>query len=292
MAKIIMLQGTSSGVGKSTVTTALCRIFKQDGYKVAPFKAQNMSSNAHLLPNGDKMARSQAIAAYACELNPDYKMNPILLIPKNNETEVYLNGKFKGTMNSYQYKDIKTTLLNEVLDSFNQLCKENDIVVIEGAGSPVELNLIQSDIVNMGFAKIVNTPVLLISDILRGGIFASLYGTLNLMPKQEQNLIKGLIVNKFKGKTEYFEDGKKILENICKKDVLGVLPYFNINIEDEDCLTDGIEMKTKENIMKNSDTSSENEYMNFLQNQFDLLANNFRQNLNMEKIYNILNGGV
>ncbi len=289
MAKILMIQGTSSGVGKSIFATALCRIFTNDGYKVAPFKVQNMSSNAHILENGDKMARSQAICAYACNVQPDYKMNPILLVPNNNNTEVYLNGKYKGNMDRFSYEDFKTKFLQEALNSFNKLCAENDIVVIEGAGSPVELNLIKNDIVNMGFATKVNAPVILISDISRGGVFASLYGTINLMPKEQQNLIKGVVINKFKGNIHYFNDGKNIIEDICKKDVLGILPYFNINIEDEDSLVDDGIVKTKEFLLNNLENKSESSYINYLHKQFDLLDNNFRNNLNMEKIYKILN---
>lgn len=289
MAKILMIQGTSSGVGKSIFATALCRIFTNDGYKVAPFKVQNMSSNAHILENGDKMARSQAICAYACNVQPDYKMNPILLVPNNNNTEVYLNGKYKGNMDRFSYEDVKTKFLQEALNSFNKLCAENDIVVIEGAGSPVELNLIKNDIVNMGFATKVNAPVILISDISRGGVFASLYGTINLMPKEQQNLIKGVVINKFKGNIHYFNDGKNIIEDICKKDVLGILPYFNINIEDEDSLVDDGIVKTKEFLLNNLENKSESSYINYLHKQFDLLDNNFRNNLNMEKIYKILN---
>ncbi len=289
MAKILMIQGTSSGVGKSIFATALCRIFTNDGYKVAPFKVQNMSSNAHILQNGDKMARSQAICAYACNVQPDYKMNPILLVPNNNNTEVYLNGKYKGNMDRFSYEDVKTKFLQEALNSFNKLCAENDIVVIEGAGSPVELNLIKNDIVNMGFATKVNAPVILISDISRGGVFASLYGTINLMPKEQQNLIKGVVINKFKGNIHYFNDGKNIIEDICKKDVLGILPYFNINIEDEDSLVDDGIVKTKEFLLNNLENKSESSYINYLHKQFDLLDNNFRNNLNMEKIYKILN---
>lgn len=289
MAKILMIQGTSSGVGKSIFATALCRIFTNDGYKVAPFKVQNMSSNAHILQNGDKMARSQAICAYACNVQPDYKMNPILLVPNNNNTEVYLNGKYKGNMDRFSYEDVKTKFLQEALNSFNKLCTENDIVVIEGAGSPVELNLIKNDIVNMGFATKVNAPVILISDISRGGVFASLYGTINLMPKEQQNLIKGVVINKFKGNIHYFNDGKNIIEDICKKDVLGILPYFNINIEDEDSLVDDGIVKTKEFLLNNLENKSESSYINYLHKQFDLLDNNFRNNLNMEKIYKILN---
>lgn len=290
MAKIIMIQGTSSGVGKSIFSIALCRIFTQEGYKVAPFKVQNMSSNMHILDDGKKMARSQAICAYACNTKPDYKMNPILLVPNNNNTEVYLNGEYKGHMDRFSYEDVKEDFFNQVIISFNSLCEQNDIIVIEGAGSPVELNLIKNDIVNMGFAKKVNAPVLLISDISRGGVFASLYGTINLMPEEEQSLIKGIIINKFRGNIKYFNDGKNIIENICKIDVLGILPYFDINIEDEDSLIDNGVMKTKEMLLNNlKGEKTEDLYIDYLKSQFDTLANNFKDNLDMQKIYNILN---
>ncbi len=290
MAKIIMIQGTSSGVGKSIFSVALCRIFTQEGYKVAPFKVQNMSSNMHILDDGRKMARSQAICAYACNIKPDYKMNPILLVPNNNKAEVYLNGEYKGHMDRFSYEDVKEDFFNQAIISFNSLCEQNDIIVIEGAGSPVELNLIKNDIVNMGFAKKVNAPVLLISDISRGGVFASLYGTINLMPEKEQSLIKGIIINKFRGNIKYFNDGKNIIENICKTDVLGILPYFDINIEDEDSLIDNGVMKTKEMLLNNlKGEKTEDLYIDYLKSQFDTLANNFKGNLDMQKIYNILN---
>ncbi|MBS5794248.1 MAG: cobyric acid synthase [Clostridiales bacterium] len=290
MAKIIMIQGTSSGVGKSIFSIALCRIFTQEGYKVAPFKVQNMSSNMHILNDGKKMARSQAICAYACNTKPDYKMNPILLVPNNNNTEVYLNGEYKGHMDRFSYEDVKEDFFNQAIISFNSLCEQNDIIVIEGAGSPVELNLIKNDIVNMGFAKKVSAPVLLISDISRGGVFASLYGTINLMPEEEQSLIKGIIINKFRGNIKYFNDGKNIIENICKIDVLGILPYFDINIEDEDSLIDNGVMKTKEMLLNNlKGEKTEDLYIDYLKSQFDTLANNFKDNLDMQKIYNILN---
>lgn len=292
MAKLIMVQGTSSGVGKSILSLALCRIFKQDGYKVAPFKAQNMSSNYHVLNDGKKMARSQAICAYACGLEPDFRMNPILLMPQDNETFFYLNGENKGLIDGFKYKQIKTQFLDEVLKSFDYLCQNNDIIVIEGAGSPVELNLSKSDIVNMGFAREVNSPVILVSDINRGGVFASLYGTINLLEKADQNLVKGIVVNKFKGDISHFADGKEILENICKKQVVGIVPHFNIEIEDEDALVDTNEMKTKDLLMKNNKINSDKLYLNYLENQFDIVAENFRKNLNMDSIYKILMGEI
>lgn len=289
MTKIIMIQGTCSGVGKSTITTSLCRIFTNKGYKVSPFKAQNMSSNSHTFLNGDKMARSQAIQAYACNKEPDFRMNPILLVPNNGKTKVYLNGEFLENMDRFSYNDAKDEIFSKVLDSFYSLCDENDIVIIEGAGSPVELNLMQNDIVNMGFATKVSSPVILASDISRGGIFASLYGTINLLEKNQQELIKGIIVNKFKGEISYFEDGKHLIEKICNKKVLGILPHFDINLEDEDDLTDGKEMKTKESLIQNLDVEkTEENYIKYLNQQFDILAEEFSKNIDIDVIYSCM----
>lgn len=291
MAKIIMIQGTSSGVGKSIFSIALCRIFKEDGYKVAPFKSQNMSSNFHTLKNGDKMARSQAICAYACGLDPDIIMNPVLIIPEKENLKVILNGKSIGFMNNINYEEIQYKIFTEVMSSYNKLYNEYDIIVLEGSGSPVELNLSKNNIINMNFAKKIKSPVLIISDIIRGGIFASLYGTIKLMEKEEQNLVKGLVINKFKGNINSFNDGKKLIEDICAKNVLGVIPYFDVNIEDEDNLIDyGNVPKTKEYFMKG--LKSEEEYLTYLNQQFDIISNKFRKSIDMNQIYKILETGI
>jgi len=234
------------------------------------------------------MARSQAIAAYACNTEPDTDMNPILLMMDRDETEVIINGESVGIKSSHEYKEYKQQAFKNVLAAFERLSETNDIIVIEGAGSPVELNLNQNDIVNMGLAKAVSAPVLLVSDILRGGVFASLYGTLALLPDDEKKLVKGLVVNKYKGKKGYFDDGVSTLERICEVPVLGVIPCIEVGLEDEDSLTDG-ETKTQASILSKIDTP---DYNNYLQAEFDRLASHFRSNLNMPKLYEILNGGV
>jgi len=278
MGKVIMIQGTSSGAGKSVLSTALCRIFKQDGYKVAPFKAQNMSSNYHTLANGDKMARSQAIAAYACGIAPHVDMNPVLLMPSDRTSaDVILNGKSNGALDSPTYTEFKQNAFSHVLEAFHRLSSTHDIIVAEGAGSPVEMNLIQNDIVNMSFAEAVQAPVILISDITRGGTFASLYGTMMLLTEAQKALVKGLVVNKFKGDISYFGDGKSIIEQLCTTPVVGVIPHTAIKIEDEDSITDfGHEAKTRQLFENN------------MEQAFDELAAHFRTYLEMEKIYEII----
>ena len=284
MAKVIMVQGTASGVGKSVLATALCRMFTQDGYKTAPFKAQNMTAVCHVLSDGRKMARSQAIAAYACNTEPDSDMNPVLLMMGKDETEVIIDGESAGVQRGNDYKAYKKQAFTQILAAFSRLAESNDIVVIEGAGSPVELNLNQHDIVNMGLAKAVNAPVLLVSDIHRGGVFASLYGTLELLPEDERQLVKGLVVNKFIGSLEHFGDGVAILERLCRVPVLGVIPNTDIWLEDEDSLVDGA-MKTKESLQSSLKGLDYDENMH---TEFDKLAAFFRRHLDMEAIYEIL----
>ncbi|MEG0894682.1 MAG: cobyric acid synthase [Oscillospiraceae bacterium] len=293
MAKSIMIQGTSSGVGKSILSSALCRILKQDGYKVAPFKSQNMSSNYHLLPNGDKMARSQALAAYASGCTPSTDLNPILIMPTDNQTTVIVNGKTIGNMFSKEYSQYKKEAFNQVLSAYSRLDNEYDVIVVEGAGSPVEMNLVNNDIVNMGLAQKINSPVLLVSDIIRGGVFASLYGTMMLFTQAQRNLVKGLVVNKFKGNIEYFSDGKAIIENLCGKSVVGIVPYTQVKIEDEDSLTDfNSNLKTKQILINENDNKDTNDYLSLLDKEFDKLAGHFRKNLDMKKIYEIIERGV
>lgn len=286
MAKFIMVQGTASGVGKSVLSTALCRIFKQKGFSVAPFKSQNMSSNYHLLDNGYKMARSQAIAAYACGISPSTDMNPILLMPnKTTGTEIILCGKSIGEMSSLNYLEYKKKAFAESLEAFNRLSYLYDIIVIEGAGSPVEMNLIKNDIVNMGFAEKINAPVLLVSDINRGGVFASLYGTMMLFTKAQRALVKGLVINKFIGDIAFFDDGKRIIEELCNKPVVGIIPYTDIKLEDEHSLTDfGCAQKTRATLVGDEATCDDIKYMKFLDAQFDRIAKHFKKCLDMDII--------
>lgn len=289
MGKTIMMQGTASGVGKSTLVTGLCRVLMQDGLRVAPFKAQNMSSNAHHLPDGRQMARSQAIEAFACGIEPHSDMNPVLLKPKEMAgSEVILCGKSIGFMKDFEYNELKEKISKEVIASYNRLASEYDVVVVEGAGSPVELNLKENDVVNMGFASRTDCPVVLVSDINRGGAFASVYGTLMLLTESERQLVKGIVINKFQGLAEYFKSGADILENITQKPLLGIIPYCNINIEDEDSLTEGKEVKTKASLKKK--LTGKLSYREYMDIEFDTLADVLRKNLNISEIYKILEG--
>lgn len=290
MAKIIMVQGTASGVGKSVLSTALCRIFQQNGFTVAPFKSQNMSSNCHTLANGDKMARSQAIAAYACGLVPSTDMNPILLIPQaTGKTEVVLCGKCVGDMSSLSYSEYKQKAFQEALSAFHRLADTYDIIVVEGAGSPVEMNLVKNDIVNMGLAQAINAPVILVADINRGGVFASLYGTMKLFTEKQRDLVKGLIINKFRGDIAYFGEGKSIIEELCGKPVLGIIPYTHVQLEDEDSLTDfGCAEKTRASFVGGGADHDNESYLEFLDIELDRIAEHFRAHLDMDKILNEL----
>jgi len=239
MAKKIMIQGTMSNAGKSLLCAGLCRVFKQDGYRVAPYKSQNMALNSFITRDGGEMGRAQVVQAEAAGLEPDVRMNPILLKPTTDVgSQVILNGKVYGNLTAVEYYKRKLDFFPIALEAFDSLAAENDIIVIEGAGSPAEINLKQDDIVNMGLAKKLNAPVLLAGDIDRGGVFAQLYGTVALLDPDERALVKGVIVNKFRGDKKILEPGLKILEDLCKVPVAGVVPYVHLDIDDEDSLTE------------------------------------------------------
>lgn len=249
MAKAIMLQGTMSNAGKSFLCAALCRIFKQDGYSAAPFKSQNMALNSYITRNGLEIGRAQAMQAEAAGIEPSVLMNPILLKPTTDMgSQVIVNGEVRGNMRAADYFKYKKTLIPEIEAAYRQLAKQYDIIVIEGAGSPVELNLKSDDIVNMGMAKIADASVFLVGDIDRGGVFAQLLGTLSLLEQDERERVKGLIVNKFRGDISLFADGVKILEKKGKKPVVGVVPYLHCDIEDEDSLSGKLLNKTADEI--------------------------------------------
>ncbi|WP_315069973.1 cobyric acid synthase [uncultured Clostridium sp.] len=250
MAKIIMIQGTASNSGKSLVAAGLCRILKQDGYKVAPFKSQNMALNSFITDDGYEMGRAQVMQAEAAGISPDVRMNPILLKPTSDEgSQVIVNGKVIGNMSAKDYYDQKTKLIPDILKAFNELANEYDVIVIEGAGSPAEINLNDDDIVNMGLAKLVNAPVLIVGDIDRGGVFASLAGTMLFLSDEEKERVKGTIINKFRGDISILKPGLKMLEDAINVPVVGVIPYLNINIDDEDSLTDRFSVKNKPSII-------------------------------------------
>ena len=237
-AKCIMVQGTMSGAGKSLLCAALCRIFAQDGYRVAPFKSQNMALNSFVTRDGLEMGRAQVVQAQAAGIEPDVRMNPILLKPSSDVgSQVIVNGEVRGQMPAAAYFKLKKSLIPDILAAYDSLAEEVDIIVIEGAGSPAEINLKADDIVNMGLAKLVDAPVLLAGDIDRGGVFAQLYGTIALLEPQEQQRIKGTIVNKFRGDRAILQPGIDILEKICGVPVAGVIPYTHVDIDDEDSLS-------------------------------------------------------
>ncbi len=239
MAKNIMIQGTMSNVGKSLLCAALCRIFRQDGYRVAPFKSQNMALNSFITKSGGEMGRAQVVQAEAAGIEPDVRMNPILLKPTTDVgSQVIVNGVVQGNMRAMEYYRRKREYIPAILEAYNSLAAENDILVIEGAGSPAEINLKQDDIVNMGMAKLVDAPVLLVGDIDRGGVFAQLYGTVALMEPEERARIKGTVVNKFRGDRKILEPGIEILERLCGVPVAGVVPYVHVDIDEEDSLTE------------------------------------------------------
>lgn len=224
MGRKVMLQGTASNVGKSIIAAGLCRIFYQDGFAVSPFKSQNMALNSFITEEGLEIGRAQAFQAEAANIKPKADMNPILLKPTgNNSSQVVVLGKPVGDMNSNQYHDYKLDLIEVLKNSFEGLLNEHDIVVMEGAGSAAEINLMDRDISNMKMAEIADAPVILISDIDRGGVFASIVGTLNLMDEIDRSRVKGVIINKFRGRKELIASGVEMLEKIIEIPVLGVV---------------------------------------------------------------------
>jgi len=239
-----MIQGTMSNVGKSIITAGLCRIFKQDGYSVAPFKSQNMALNSFITEDGLEMGRAQVVQAEACGIRPSVDMNPILLKPTSNMgSQVIINGEVAGNMHAMDYYARKKEYIPVIKTAYERLADKYDIVVIEGAGSPAEINLKKDDIVNMGMAEIADAPVLLVGDIDRGGVFAQLIGTIMLLEENEKNRIKGLLINKFRGDLRILTPGLKMIEEKCDKKVLGVVPYLNVNLEDEDSLATRLDIR-------------------------------------------------
>lgn len=239
MAKVIMVQGTMSGAGKSLVVAGLCRAFARDGYRVAPFKSQNMALNSYITKEGLEMGRAQVMQAEAAGIEPSVCMNPILLKPTSDSgSQVIVNGKVLGNMRAREYFEYKKSLIPEIEKAFKKLEEKADIIVIEGAGSPAEINLKSEDIVNMGMAKLVDSNVLLVGDIDRGGVFAQLLGTIMLLEDDEKDRVKGLVINKFRGDKSILDSGIEMLEERGGVPVAGVLPYIDVNIDDEDSLTE------------------------------------------------------
>lgn len=238
MAKVIMIQGTMSGAGKSLLVAGLCRVMKRDGYRVAPFKSQNMALNSFITREGLEMGRAQAMQAEAAGIAPLACMNPVLLKPTDHTgSQVIVNGQVLGNMGAREYFAYKKNLLPDIKRAFQKLEGLADIIVVEGAGSPAEINLREHDIVNMGLAEVLDAPVLLAGDIDRGGVFAQLLGTLMLLTEAERSRVKGLIINKFRGDKSLLDSGIGILEEKGGIPVAGVVPYMDIDLEDEDSLT-------------------------------------------------------
>lgn len=244
MVKAIMIQGTMSNAGKSLLCAGLCRVFRQDGYRVRPFKAQNMALNSYITAEGLEMGRAQAVQAEACGVAPSVRMNPILLKPvSDGSSQVIVNGEVRGNMRAADYFAAKRSLQPDILRAYRSLAAEADIMVIEGAGSPAEINLKQDDIVNMGMARLADAPVILVGDIDRGGVFAQLYGTIALLSAQEQAMVKAVVINKFRGDAALLKPGLAQLATLTGKPVAGVLPYLEVDIEDEDSLADRLQRR-------------------------------------------------
>ncbi len=240
----VILLGTASGVGKSTLASGICRYLKKKNLKVAPFKALNISLNSYVTKDGDEMGRAQVVQAKACGIEPKAIMNPLLLKPcGNNKTQIILNGKVHSNMDSYKYKEMCDFFREEVKKSYKKISKEFDFIVLEGSGSCAEINLKNTDIANTYMAKSVESPIILVSDIDRGGVFASVLGTIMLLDEDERKLLRGVIINKFRGDKNKFKPAIKQLEDLIGVKVLGVMPYFNLDIEDEDGVSDKIKNK-------------------------------------------------
>ena len=242
----IMVQGTMSSAGKSFLVAGLCRIFKQDGFSVAPFKSQNMALNSFVTNEGLEMGRAQVMQAEAAGVEPSVLMNPILLKPNSDTgSQVIVNGEVLGDMGAKDYFAYKKNLVPHIMKAYNQLASEHQIIVIEGAGSPAEINLKENDIVNMGMAKMADSPVILVADIDRGGVFAQILGTIDLLTPEERNRVKGFVINKFRGDKSILDSGIRMLEEKTGIPCVGTLPYMKIQLDDEDSLSTNLHILTQ-----------------------------------------------
>jgi adenosylcobyric acid synthase len=279
-AKLLMIQGTTSGAGKSTLVIALCRIFSDMGFKVCPFKAQNMTSNFHFLKEKKslkRMARIQAVQAMAARTEPDIRMNPVLLKPLgSNLSEIILGGlkNLNMTAEDYYNSFVLQKGFPKVLQDLESLRNENDLILIEGAGSPTEINLLEYDIANMILAEKTNSKVLLVADIERGGCFAAIVGTIKLLPARQRKFVEGVIINKFLGQKSILNKAITSVEEMTKKKVVGVIPKTEFNIPNEDSLD-----------KKRSKSSYSKVY---LDKQIDFVASTFRENTDLKYLLNIL----
>ena len=275
----IMIQGTTSSAGKSLICTALCRIFKEDGYRVCPFKSQNMSSKYYETEEGYKMSTAQALQAKAAKIEPNPNMNPILLKPSSHrQSDVIIKGKLYRSIGALEYFDFKNSLKPMITEIYKDLEKSHDIIVLEGAGSPAEINLKENDIVNMGMAEIADVSVLLVGDIDRGGVFASFYGTVMLLTEDERKRIKGLIINKFRGDKRLLDPGIEMIEKLLNIPVVGTIPFVPLELVDEDTLVD---YEKQCNIIPQKEEEMEEE--------LNKLSKIIRENMDMDYIYSLLN---
>jgi adenosylcobyric acid synthase len=277
-AKLLMVQGTSSGAGKSTIVIGLCRLFSDKGYKVAPFKAQNMSSNFFAAPGGDKMALVQAIQAVAARREPDPRMNPILLKPIGEyRSMVFLSGRFYSEMHAKEYyeKFVMRQGFSIALNALDSLRGENDIVIIEGAGSPSEINIAKYDIANMLLAQKVGAPVIIVADIERGGCFASIVGTMQLLKPAHRSLVKGFLINQFRGDITLLAPAIKEVQKITKKRILAIIPKIEFNLPEEDSLVGS--MASKAEVPREAWSW-----------QIDLIAKAIKETADMERILEVL----
>lgn len=270
-----MVQGTSSGSGKSTLVTAFCRIFSDKGYRVSPFKAQNMSSNTFTIAGTSyEISQAQAVQAIASRRKPDVRMNPILLKPLGDyRSSIILNGRFYLDMYAQDYYDsfVFQTGFSNVLKSLTSLRKENDLVVIEGAGSPAELNISKYDISNMLLAEAIQAPVLITSDIERGGCFANIVGTMRLLKKNHRDLVKGFLINNFRGDRSFLTPAIRSVEKITRKRILGVIPRVNFYLPPEDSLD-----IVDPNVLRMS--------IELCDSQIDVIAKAIKDNINIEEL--------
>lgn len=246
LAKNLMIQGTMSGVGKSILTAGILRVLKQDGYRVSPFKSQNMALNSFVTPDNREIGRAQALQAVAAGRVPSSDMNPILLKPMGDTTsQVIVNGLPIGNMPAREYFRKKKSLIPDIRKAYDRLAEESDIIVIEGAGSPVEINLRENDIVNMGLAEILDAPVLLVGDIDPGGVFAQLLGTLSLFSKEERERVKGLIINKFRGDVTLLEPGLEMFGAYSDIPFAGIVPFAKLDLDEEDSVSERLRRKDR-----------------------------------------------
>ena len=268
-----MIQGTMSNVGKTTLTAGLCRILAQDGHRVAPFKPQNLASAAYVTKSGDKIGIGQAVQAEAAGIEPDGRMNPVLVKPCGSGTEVCIRGKPVPGITEYGGM---TKLMPEVVSAFQSLEKEYDIIIIEGAGAAAELNLMDRDIANMGFAKKVSAPVIIVGDIERGGVFASLYGTFGLFDDAAKKLVRGFVINRLSGDPKHLGTGPSRLTDLTGVPVLGVVPKLDIHLQEEDIPGP---IPRDDSLLENKE---------YREHQLDLLADALRKALDMDAVYKIL----